>query len=171
MYNLWINWINIYFKIFVIVPGEVSNVTVTDITSTNFTIRWGRPAVLNGDLRNYSVIISNETYNKTEEVLTTNMFFTNLNPGDLFVFSDKIYYVMPEIPLLWRVLLSCSKGLCFHITIAAVNDAGKGKEKKITVYTNEQSMQNPLIKNMSNQYIKINNQYQLSACLYLLLSI
>lgn len=105
MYNLWINWINIYFKFFVIVPGEVSNVTVTDITSTNFTIRWGRPAVLNGDLRNYSVIISNETYNKTEEVLTTNMFFTNLNPGDLFVFSGKIYYVMPEIPLLWRVLL------------------------------------------------------------------
>lgn len=66
---------------------------------------------------------------------------------------------------------SSSKGLCFHITIAAVNDAGKGKEKNITVYTNEQSMQNPLIKNMSNQCIKINDQYQLSACLYLLLSI
>lgn len=68
-----------------------------DIILINFIICWGRFVVLNGDLCNYSVIIFNEIYNKMEEVLIINMFFINLNLGDLFVFSGKIYYVMFEI--------------------------------------------------------------------------
>lgn len=68
-----------------------------DIILINFIICWGRFVVLNGDLCNYSVIIFNEIYNKMEEVLIINMFFINLNLGDLFVFSVKIYYVMFEI--------------------------------------------------------------------------
>uniref|UniRef100_A0A8W8J4S9 protein-tyrosine-phosphatase n=1 Tax=Magallana gigas TaxID=29159 RepID=A0A8W8J4S9_MAGGI len=95
------------------VPGEVSFVNFSSLTSSGFTITWGRPVHENGDLRNYSVILFyyNGTIKEREHVNISSMemSFYKLNPG-----------------------------VCYSVTIAAVNDAGEGTKMNKTVYTREE---------------------------------
>lgn len=70
---------------FFLVPGEVSYVNVSNITTFGFTITWGRPAYENGDLRNYSVILFNANGTIKERmdvnISTEKVSFYKLNPG------------------------------------------------------------------------------------------
>lgn len=70
---------------FFLVPGEVTFVNVSNITQFGFTITWGRPAYENGDLRNYSAILSNANGTIKERmdvnISTEKVSFYKLNPG------------------------------------------------------------------------------------------
>lgn len=67
------------------VPGKVSFVNFSNITSFGFTITWGRPVHENGDLRNYSVILSNANgtikERKHVNISFEKVSYNNLNPG------------------------------------------------------------------------------------------
>lgn len=68
--------------------GEVSNVTVNNISTNGFTMSWRKPTEPNGDILYYYVKIFSETFNFTEaknaknaSIALPSVSFEGLGPG------------------------------------------------------------------------------------------
>nr|XP_022293294.1 phosphatidylinositol phosphatase PTPRQ-like isoform X3 [Crassostrea virginica] len=89
---------------------KVTNVDIREVTTTGFQLSWSAPNTTNGDLINYNVNISNATFlhDLNVSLSSTEVQVTNLNAG-----------------------------MCYNVTIAAVNKAGEGQIEIRSVYTLE----------------------------------
>lgn len=65
--------------------GEVSNVTVNNITTNGLTISWGKPTEPNGDILYYHVNVSSWTFDfikeKNASIALPSVSFEGLKPG------------------------------------------------------------------------------------------
>lgn len=65
--------------------GEVSNVTVDDISTNGLTISWRKPTEPNGDILYYHVNIFSETFDfnetKNASIALPSVSFERLKPG------------------------------------------------------------------------------------------